>query len=116
MDSYRSLAAWQLAHAVCLQTLRGIDAAYHPRSRALFEQLRRAVISIEANIVEGYALGTRPYMLKHFRIAFGSAAESECLLRDAVELAYLPAATLDDVQPLLDRCMQTLRGLLRSSI
>jgi len=112
MDSYRSLVAWQLAHEVCIRTLRGIDDAYHPRSRALLEQLRRAVISIEANLVEGYALRTPGYFSKHVRIAFGSAAEAEILLRNAGELNYLPDALLGDVLPRLDRCMKTLRGLL----
>jgi four helix bundle protein len=59
MDKYRSLVAWQRAHALVLLVLRTVDARYHPRSRALFDQLKRAVISIEANIVEGYALSTK---------------------------------------------------------
>jgi len=53
MEKYRSLVAWQRAHALVLLVLRTVDARYHPRSRALFDQLKRAVISIEANIVEG---------------------------------------------------------------
>ena len=58
MDSYRSLDAWQLAHDLCIKTLKACDGNYHPKSRALFDQLRRAVISVETNIVEGYALGS----------------------------------------------------------
>ncbi len=113
MDSYRSLVAWQLAHRISIATLYGIDDAYHPRSRALLEQLRRAVISIEANIVEGYALGTPRYFLKHLRIAFGSAAEAEILIQDSEELGYLPSSLVREVLPLLDECMKTLRGLIR---
>ena len=82
MDSYHSLVAWQQAHAFAIRTLRGIDDSWTPRAGAMLEQLRKAVISIEANIVEGYALNTNGYMLKHYRIAFGSAAEAEVLLGD----------------------------------
>jgi four helix bundle protein len=113
MDSYRSLLAWQVAHQLVIKSLRGIDDAWHPRCGALLEQLRRAVISIEANIVEGYALGTRPYLLKHARIAFGSAAEAEVLFQDAAELEYLPVTLLEDVQPLVLRSQKLLRGLLQ---
>jgi four helix bundle protein len=33
-------------------------------------------VSVEANIVEGYALDTEALFRKHLRIAFGSAAEA----------------------------------------
>jgi len=112
MNSYRSLVAWQLAHELCVRTLRACDDAYHPRSRALFDQLRRAVISVEANIVEGYALDTPAYRSKHLRIAFGSAAEAEILLIDAAELTYLPADFVNEIQPVVDRTQKTLRGFL----
>ena len=116
MDSYRTLVAWQVAHQLVIRTLRGIEAAWQPRSRALLEQLRRAVISIEANIVEGHALNTPRYRFKHARIAFGSAAEADVLFQDAAELDYLPAALHDEGQPLLLRSQRLLRGMLRKDV
>ena len=113
MDSYRTLAAWQHAHQIVIHTLRGVDEAYHPRSRALFDQLRRSAISIEANIVEGYALRSDAYFLKHLRIAFGSAAECEILVLNAAELEYLPHALTSELLRLLGECMRALRGLIR---
>lgn len=113
MNSYRSLVAWKVAHQLSLLTLKGIDDEYHPRAGALLNQLRRAVISIEANIVEGYALGTRPYFAKHIRIAIGSAAESEILALNASDLSYLSNSLVSRMMPLLDECFRTLRGLLR---
>ena len=113
MDSYESLDAWKLAHDLCIKTMRACHDHYHPRSLALFNQLRRAAISIETNIVEGYALGTPAYFAKHVRIAFGSAAEVDVLLRDIAELGYLPDDIVNELRPLVARCLQTLRGLLR---
>src|SRR5206468_11187822 len=60
-----------------------------PKYWAILDQLRRAVISVETNIVEGYALKSQAQLLKHLWIAFGSAAESECLVRAVAELGYL---------------------------
>jgi four helix bundle protein len=77
-------------------------------------QLKRAVVSIEANIVEGFALRTRPLFRRHIRIALGSAVESERLLAICAELGYLPQ---DRVKPLLavaDRTIGLLYGLLAS--
>lgn len=86
----------------------------HPRVRSLFDQLRRAVVSIEANIVEGYALGTPALCRRHLRIAMGSAAEAECLTRLAGELGYLPDTFVKESEGILGDTMRTLHGLLRN--
>ena len=89
MHKYRSMIVWQRSHDLVLCALKETDKAYHPRSRALFDQLRRAAISVECNLVEGYALGTPPLFRRHLRIAIGSAAETESLVRTAAEMGYL---------------------------
>src|SRR2546426_10583055 len=116
MHKYRSLVAWQRAHEAMLLALRTSDAAFHPRSKALFDQLRRAVISVEANIVEGYALGTPLQFRRHLRIALGSAAEAESLIEVAEELAYLPADVTGRLTGLLDGIIRSLYGLVRKGI
>ena len=113
MNSYRTLEAWKGAHRVARLTHETTDRAYHPRARNLFDQLRRAAISVEANIVEGYALNTIALCRRHLRIAFGSAAEAECLLRLASELGYLPEEAVRDITLGLATTMRALRGLLR---
>ena len=116
MHKYRSLFAWRQAHKVAVLALTQCDNAYHARSRALFDQLRRAAISVEANIVEGYALGTTLQFKRHLRIAMGSAAEAECLTRLAAELEYLPSDVTLELETLLERTMAALHGLLRKSM
>lgn len=113
MHKYRSLFAWQQAHKGAVLALTKCDSAYHPRSKALFDQLRRAAISVEANIVEGYALGTTPQFRRHLRIAMGSAAEAECLTRLAAELKYLPEEVTREMETVHERTLAALHGLLR---
>ncbi len=114
MFKYRTLDAWKHAHAAVLDVLRTTDRPHHPRTRNLFDQLRRAAISVEANVVEGYALATVPLYHRHLRIAMGSAAEAECLLRIAGELAYLERADVERIEGLMGDAMGTLKGLLRA--
>lgn len=114
MFKYRTLEAWKRAHAAVLDVLRTTDRPHHPRTRTLFDQLRRAVISVEANVVEGYALGTAGRYQRHLRIAFGSAAEAECLLRTAGELGYLDEPEVDRIEGQLGGTMRTIAGLIRS--
>jgi four helix bundle protein len=110
---YRSLIAWQRAREGTLHTFTTTNAAYHPRATALFDQLRRAVLSIELNIVEGYALGTRAQFVRHLRIAIGSAAEAQCATEIAETLQYLPEPATKRLSKLLDEILACLHGLLR---
>ena len=113
MHKYRSMTVWQRSHALALIALRVTDKEYHPRSRALFDQLRRAAVSVEANLVEGYALGTPLQFRRHLRIAIGSAAETECLLRTADEVGYLPKSDVQQMAGLLDEILTLLFSLVR---
>ena len=113
MHKYRSMIVWQRSHALVLTVLKSTDEAYHPRSRALFDQLKRAARSVECNIVEGYALGS-PKQFRHFlRIAIGSAAESESLLRTAGEIGYLHESIVTEATKLLDEILALLFSLVR---
>jgi four helix bundle protein len=113
MHKYQSLEAWKRAHAAAVLALKATDAASHPRKWGLFDQIKRAAVSVEANIVEGFALGTAALCRRHFRIAMGSAAEAECLIRIAAELEYLPLDVCAELESRLGGAMRALHGLLR---
>lgn len=113
MHNYRSLRAWASAHEALLVAHRATAGKRPPESWSLFDQLRRASVSVEANIVEGYALGTPAYFKRHIRIALGSAAEAECVARAAGELGYLTEDTVRQLEGLLGGTMQMLSGLLK---
>ncbi len=113
MYGYQSLDAWKRAHAAALLILRATDGANHPRTFAIFDQVRRAALSVPANIVEGYALSTPALYRKHLRIALGSAAETEYFVRVAAELGYLPGAVVTEAEGLLGGAMRALVGLIR---
>ena len=114
MYKYQSLEAWKSAHAAALLALEATDAEPNWQRRNLFDQLRRAAVSVEANIVEGFALGTIPLCRRHLRIAFGSAAEAECLARLFRERGYLSDQTVKDLEARLGSAMRALHGLMRS--
>jgi len=114
MHSYKSLEAWKRAHAAILLVFQETDRARHPRAFGLFDQLKRATLSVEANIVEGYALGTVALCRRHLRIAFGSAAEAECQVRIARELRYLPESVAGEIEETLGGAMRAIYGLMAS--
>jgi four helix bundle protein len=113
MHRYQSLDAWKKAHDAALAVLRTTDGAYHPKARSLFDQLRRAAVSMEANIVEGYALGSSAQFRRHLFIARGSAAEAESLARLAVELGYLGEDGGRELERVVGDALRPITGLLR---
>jgi four helix bundle protein len=114
VHGYMTLEAWKRAHSAVVLVFRATDRARHPRSFGLFDQLKRAALSVEANIVEGYALGTVPLCRRHLRIALGSAAEAECEARLAKELQYLPGSVVDQIEQALGGAMRAIHGLMIS--
>ncbi|MCH7489299.1 MAG: four helix bundle protein [Gemmatimonadetes bacterium] len=90
------------------------DAAYHPRTQPVFNQLRRAAVSVEANIVEGFALQAPRLFSRHIRIALGSLAEVECLVVIAHELDYLRDEAVGRLQQRLANTFSLIIGLRRS--
>lgn len=88
MQDYRKLEAWQKAHAITLHTYA--KTAHFPKAElfGLTSQMRRAAVSIPANIAEGCYRGQRS-LAQSLRIALGSAAELEYYVTLAGDLQLL---------------------------
>jgi four helix bundle protein len=113
MQGYEALDAWRLARELCLGVLDASDRPLPRQAWTVVDQLRRAALSADVNLVEGYALGTVPLFRRHARIALGSAAEAQRLLAIAAARAYLPPSTTTPLLALADRTVACLVGLLR---
>jgi four helix bundle protein len=80
----------------------------------LADQIRRAAVSIPANIAEGHGRAHRKEYLQFLSIARGSLAELATLLEIAHRLGYL---TSDDLDPLMhksDNLGRPLNALIAS--
>ena len=77
-------------------------------------QLRRAVLSIPANIAEGNARATRRDYAPFVSIATGSSAEAETILLAAVRLGFVTQSDVADLLRKLERIGRMLRSLRRS--
>lgn len=100
--TFQDLVAWQRAMDLAVSVYK--TTAQLPRSErfGLISQLRRAVVSISANIAEGYGR-SRTGDYKHFLlIALGSAREVQSLLFLCLKLGLI-----DGAEEALDQVDQT---------
>lgn len=87
--SYHSLIVWKKAHGLVLEVYRATRSFPVEERFGLTSQLRRAVVSVPANIVEGKGRNTRAQMRQFLNIANGSLCEVEYYLELALSLQYL---------------------------
>ncbi len=93
LKAFRKLIVWQRAHELTLMIYKASENFPKHELFDLTSQIRRSAVSIEANIAEGYALGTGPNYLRHLNISVGSLAETDSHIEIAHDLGYMPDGT-----------------------
>ncbi len=86
---FRKLKVWNEAHKLTLLVYRLTDKFPKHELFGLTPQIRRAVVSIPANIVEGHVRNSKKEFLHHLDFANGSLVEVEYYLELARDLNYL---------------------------
>jgi four helix bundle protein len=106
MHDFRRLTVWQRAREFAVGMDR-LTRAFPRRDGGIVGgQLRRAALSIPANVAEGCGKGSRKETLRYFQIAAGSASEAENHLLIASDLHYLTAEVSE-------RCLGQLKAIQR---
>jgi four helix bundle protein len=108
MQDYRKLVVWQRAHRFVLVAYQTLPSFPPTEKYALTSQLRRALVSIPTNLVEGRSRHSSPSFAAFIDVAGSSAAEVEYLLLLSRDLGYLDepihaslAAEIDEIRRML---------------
>ncbi|GAB4457859.1 MAG: four helix bundle protein [Anaerolineae bacterium] len=88
LKTYRELTVWQKAMDLVEAVYRLTQDFPAEEKFGLTSQLRRAAVSIPANIAEGYGRTHRGDYLRHLSIAKGSLLEVETHLIISVRLKF----------------------------
>jgi four helix bundle protein len=107
------LDAWRTAQDLAYGAYQLTLSPELSKHFALIDQIRRAALSIPANIAEGYSLGTTPQFLRGLKIALGSNTELYSHLVVLARLNLLPSDQVRVVIDLCDRVIAMIIGLIR---
>jgi len=80
----------------------------------LTNQMRRAAISVPANISEGAARQTKKEFIQFLHVAQGSLSELDTHLEIALRLDYMKETFLQEVSTLMNDIDKMLTGLIKS--
>jgi len=116
MQDYRKLRVWRRAHEYVLCAYRATAAFPKEEQYGLMTQVRRAAVSIPANIAEGCGRGSDADFARFLQMAIGSTNEIEYHLRLASDLEFIPKSEhqglekqLIEIRKMLSSLMQSLR-------
>ena len=103
---FQDLIVWQKAHQFVLSVYKLSDNFPKSEIYGLISQIRRAAVSIAANIAEGFKKKTKPDKVKYMNIAQGSLEECRYYLILVKDLGYgdssILMSQLEEVSKLLD--------------
>src|SRR5690606_20961179 len=111
---YKDLVVWQKAVDLAPIVYTLIRKLPAEEKFGMGDQLRRACVSVAANIAEGHGRETQGDFARFLRIARGSLAELDTIFVMAQRIGYLQP---DDTKELNDRMIvvrKVLQGLIRS--
>lgn len=114
IQSYRDLKVWQLGMEIVERSYQLTKSFPREEVYGLSSQLRRAAVSIPANIAEGHARAFTKEFLKFLSIAVGSLAKVETYLDLSIRLNYCQETEIRGIVELAAEERRMLRGLQRA--
>jgi four helix bundle protein len=97
---FRKLLVRQKAHQLVLMIYKFTEKFPKHEMFGLTSQIRRAIVSVPANMAEGYATGGKGQFGRYLDMAQGSLAEVEYYLILALELKYINQTEYEQTESL----------------
>ena len=109
--AFENLEVWKESRLLVLMIYR-IQNTFPTFERfGLGDQIRRAVVSVSSNIVEGNARYSTIEQIHFIEIAIGSLMEVYCQLILALDLEYITATQLSECDDKIWTILKMLKGM-----
>lgn len=113
-EGFRTLTTWQKAYELALEIYKITKDYPEHELFGLISQMRRASISVVANIAEGYERQYRKEYIQFLMIAKGSLGEVETYLLFSKDLEYISKEKYKAIEDKRQEVAKLLKGLIRS--
>jgi len=111
MRTHENLEVWKKGVEVVVEIYKATEIFPKDERFGLISQIRRATVSIPANIAEGAARISVKEFLYFLSNAQGSASEVSTEILIALKLEFLDKETYSDLQSKLDEIGRMISGL-----
>ncbi len=114
MKSFKDLIVWQKSHGLVLKVYK--LTKFFPRDElfALVSQIRRAAVSVPANIVEGFRRRTLNDSIHFYYISSASLEELKYHLFLARDLKYISSKEYEAIELDSEEVSKLLNGWIKS--
>ena len=113
---FEDVKAWQLAHEYVLAVYRSTRHFPDDEKFGLTSQFRRAAISIEANIAEGYKKLSQKDKLRFYNISQGSIEECRDYIILSRDLEYISSNEFIELHDKLESASKCLMSYCEAII
>jgi four helix bundle protein len=114
--TFQDLVVWQKAHQLVLKVYRLTEAFPRAEMYGLTSQLRRAAVSIPANIAEGFKKSGKADKLRYLNIAQGSLEECRYYLILTRDLGYADVAGAHELLEEASRLLHAYASPMRRQL
>lgn len=110
---FEEIEAWQKARELAREIYTVSGQTSFSKDFALRDQIRRAAISVMANIAEGYGRGGTKEFTQFLSVAKASAVEIMSHLYVALDQRYVDRKTFDRLSGMADEVSRMIAGLMK---
>ncbi len=113
MKQFTELQAWQEAHRLTLMVYQATRTWPKEEIFGLTSQVRRAAVSVESNLAEGFGRFNNTEFHHFCNMARGSLYEAQCQLMIARDLGYLATSAWESIEAQAATVARLIQGLMR---
>lgn len=114
INSFEDLKVWKLGHELSLEIYK--QTRHYPKTEVygLISQIRRASVSVPANIVEGYYRNTTKELIQFLYHARGSCGEVIYFLVLSKDLNYINTVKYDELRKKYNILIKQITAFINS--
>jgi len=113
ITKFEDIKSWQEARRLTKRVYELTMKAPFARDFGLRDQIRRACVSIMANIAEGFNRRTQKEFINFLSIALASASETKSHLYVALDLEYIDSLTFNELYEQTSSVCKLITGFMQ---